>query len=114
MKSWKASGLSAGQYADRHDLNPSTLMWWASAMKRDGSGNLAERPRRRVRRTPAQQSRVPFLPVRIVSSKEPAAGEMTVQAEILLEGGRRVRLAGAMPLGQLARLLDAVEGGGRC
>jgi hypothetical protein len=113
VRRWKAGGLSAPQYAEKHDLNPSTLMWWASAMKR-GSGSRAAKQRRRIGGASSKKSIVPFLPVRIVSSKEQPAREMSVQAEILLEGGRRVRLVGAMPIDQLARLLDVVEGGARC
>jgi len=37
-----------------------------------------------------------------------------VEAEIVLIGGRRVRVAGALTLEQLAQLLRVVEGGEAC
>jgi hypothetical protein len=37
-----------------------------------------------------------------------------VEAEIVLLGGRRVRVAGALTLAQLAQLLQVVEGGEAC
>jgi hypothetical protein len=52
------------------------------------------------------------LPVKVVGSGEEDTPR--VEAEIVLVGGRRVRVAGALTLEQLARLLQVVEGGGVC
>ena len=52
------------------------------------------------------------MPVKVVVAGE--AETSRVEAEIVLVGGRRVRIAGAMTLVQLARLLQVVEGGGVC
>lgn len=112
VKAWKASGLSAAAYAAERDLKPSTMMWWAWAMKRERRGGRTKK-RNGADETP-QTSAVSFLPLRVVSPKERVAGAPTVQAEILLQGGRRVRVAGAMNFEQLAQLLAAVEDGVRC
>ena len=53
-----------------------------------------------------------FLPVKIVVAGE--AETPRVEAEIVLVGGRRVRVAGALTFEQLAQLLQVVEGGGVC
>ena len=55
-----------------------------------------------------------FLPVRVVRGAKEVVDRPAVEAEILLPGGRRVRIAGHLSVGQLAELLDAVEGGARC
>ena len=34
VKRWKASGLTARQFAARERLNGTTLRWWASALRR--------------------------------------------------------------------------------
>ena len=53
-----------------------------------------------------------FLPVKVA---RPGKVETPrVEAEILLVGGRRVRVAGALTFEQLERLLQVVEGGDVC
>jgi hypothetical protein len=52
------------------------------------------------------------LPVKVM---DPAEVETPcVEAEILLVGGRRVRVAGALTFAQLEQLLRVVEGGDVC
>ena len=52
------------------------------------------------------------MPVKVVA---PGAEDTPrVEAEIVLVGGRRVRVAGALTLEQLAHLLQVVEGGSVC
>jgi hypothetical protein len=94
VATWKASGQTAKEYARRRGLCASTLTWWSSR----GTGS-----------TPGATT---FLPVRVVTRGTPVA--VVVRAEVVLRSGRTVRLLGDLPLDQLARLLDAVEGGTRC
>jgi hypothetical protein len=35
VASWRASGLTADEFAAAHGLTPSTLRWWASQLKRE-------------------------------------------------------------------------------
>jgi len=52
------------------------------------------------------------LPVKVTRPAEVETPR--VEAEILLVGGRRVRVAGALTFEQLERLLRIVEGGDVC
>lgn len=55
-----------------------------------------------------------FMPVRVVAarSSEPEKEAPRLCAEVVLRGGRCVRLTGELRVDQLRQLLDAVEGGG--
>jgi hypothetical protein len=111
VAAWKRSGSSARAYALGRGISASTLAWWSS---RGDTGHVASdatgSPRSRSPRVGAGGHE--FLPVKVVVP----GGEDTprVEAEIVLVGGRRVRVAGALTLEQLARLLQVVEGGGVC
>jgi hypothetical protein len=48
VRAWKESGLAAAEYAAKHDLSPSTLMWWSSAMKRPAHGGRSRTEKRGV------------------------------------------------------------------
>lgn len=39
---WRASGLSAKEFAAKHGLNPSTLGWWRSELRREDEAGSAE------------------------------------------------------------------------
>jgi hypothetical protein len=68
-------------------------------------------PTRKTRKTEVGGASRGFLPVHVVA---PAADSQRFEAEVVLAGGRRVRVAGALTLEQFARLLQVVEGGGAC
>jgi hypothetical protein len=112
VQAWKKSGVPAAEYAAKHDLNASTLMWWSSATKRGGYGSR-EGARGGSGRARKRKS-VAFLPVRVREPATQAAAPAMLRPEILLQGGRRVRIAEQMSLEQFVRLLDAIEGGARC
>jgi len=108
VAAWRRSGSSARAYALARGISASTLSWWGS---RGDAGHLPSVA------TGSHSPRVgagghEFLPVKVVVAGE--AETSRVEAEIVLVGGRRVRIAGAMTLAQLARLLQVVEGGGVC
>lgn len=102
VAAWRASGLSAREYANGRGLHAGTLMGWASRL---GRGTRAVEAKTRL-------SRSSFVPVRVFGGESPQGEELS--AEIVLSGGRSVRLSGALRLGQLAELLDAVEGRRGC
>ena len=108
VAAWRRSGSSARAYALTRGISASTLSWWAS---RGDTGHVPSVA------TGSHSTRVgagghQFLPVKVVVAGEVESSR--VEAEIVLVGGRCVRLAGAMTLVQLARLLQVVEGGGVC
>jgi hypothetical protein len=111
VAAWKRSGSSARAYALERGISASTLAWWACR------GDTGHVPSVATGSSPARSTRVgagghEFLPVKIVAAGE--AETPRVEAEIVLVGGRRVRVAGALTFEQLAQLLQVVEGGGVC
>lgn len=110
VAAWKRSGSTALEYAEARGISAATLGWWSS---RGGAGRApsvaAVLPA--MHRTLSHAEGLGFLPVKVMAPEE---GTPRVEAEIVLVGGRSVRIAGALTLEQLARLLQVVEGGGAC
>ena len=101
VASWRASGLTAAEYARPRDIHAGTLMGWASRLARSTMSK------------PHVGARV-FVPVVTSQRDEVGLPSGQLSAEIILTSGRRVRLSGDFSIEQLGRLLDAVEAGGRC
>lgn len=102
VKSYRASGLKAAEYAASRGLHAGTLCGWASKL---GNGT----------RTEAEREEPRFLPVRVgdaggagAHSKRPA------EVEVILRNGWRVRVAGELPPKGLVELLVLLEGEERC
>jgi hypothetical protein len=110
VAAWRRSGSSARAYALARGISASTLAWWASRGDAGHAVSVAAGSRRSPS-TVVEAGGREFLPVRIAT---PAEDTPRIEAEIVLVGGRRVRVAGALTLEQLARLLQVVEGGGVC
>jgi hypothetical protein len=110
VAAWKRSGSSARAYALGRGISASTLAWWSSRGETGQAVSIASVSPSSAR-TRVRAGGHEFLPVKIV---EPAEDAPRVEAEIVLVGGRRVRVAGALTLEQLARLLQVVEGGSVC
>lgn len=111
VAAWRRSGHSARGYALARGISASTLAWWAS---RGDTGHVPSvtEPRHRARGPRGGAGGLEFLPVKVTGPAEVETPR--VEAEILLVGGRRVRVAGALTFEQLERLLRIVEGGGVC
>jgi len=105
---WRASGLTAKQYAQTQGVHAGTLMGWAS--------RLAKGAKRRPRAGQETAARARFIPVRVTPPllASRVDGQPGLTAEIILISGRRVRLSGELKLEQLGQLLDALEGGRAC
>ena len=105
VRQWRASGLSSVQYASQRGLKSGTLLWWSRRV------DAAERPQ--AQGTTAQVS---FVPVRVRqdSPDTRASAHATGSIEIILSNGRRVRVTGEVDNDDLARVLDAAEGGPGC
>lgn len=86
-----ASGLSMAAWCQRRGLVASTFHWWR--------GELARRDARR--------SEAAFVPVQV---QPDAPAEEPGCIEIILAGGRRVRMRGPVDRQQLAEVLAALEG----
>ena len=85
---WRESGLTAQEFAARHRLKRSTLVWWSSALAR------------------APRAAPPFVEVlRPAQGAEPEGGLL----EVVLRDGLRVRVSGSFDAAVLLRLLAALE-----
>ena len=111
VAAWRRSGHSARGYALARGISASTLAWWASRGDTGHVPSVAE-PRHRARGSRGGAGGLEFLPVKVTGPAE--VETPCVEAEILLVGGRRVRVAGALTFAQLERLLRVVEGGDVC
>jgi len=104
VAAWKASGRSSRDYARSRGISPATLLWWSSRGGAHSSASVGTK-------AAAPHGRSVFVPLRVAP---PSAGIDTVELELVLAGGRRLRVVGGVALAQLARVIDAVEGGARC
>jgi hypothetical protein len=100
VRSYRASGLGATEYAASRGLHPGTLCGWASKLgKSDEAGR--QEPR--------------FLPVRVAGEKQARAeSKRPTEVEVTLRNGWRVRVAGEVPPEGLVELLVLLEGDDRC
>jgi len=111
VAAWRRSGQSARGYALARGISASTLAWWASRGDTGHAGSVTALPHS-ARGPQGGAGRLKFLPVNVMGPAEVETPR--VEAEILLVGGRRVRVAGALTFDQLERLLRVVEGGDVC
>ena len=89
VRRWRASGLTAQEFAERHRLKRSTLHWWSSALAR------------------ASRAVPPFVEVVPRALSAEVEGGLI---EVVLRGGLRVRVSGSFDPAVLLRLLAALEG----
>jgi hypothetical protein len=100
VRSYRASGLGATEYAASRGLHPGTLCGWASKL-----GKSEESGRREPR----------FLPVRVVGEQRARVeSKRPTEVEVTLRNGWRVRVAGELPPEGLVDLLVLLEGEDRC
>jgi hypothetical protein len=105
VASWRASGLTATEYASSRSIHGGTLMGWTS--------RLAKAEARPLAVPESQVGRRFFVPV-TAAQHGVGPGRAQLSAEIILTSGRRVRVSGDFGIEQLGRLLEVVEAGGRC
>lgn len=103
VKAFRDGGLSPEDYAAKRGIRVLTLKRWVRILGGEGKTVEAHRP-------PS------FLPVRIVAPADRPAGHTSFQVEVDLTNGRRVRVrvGAGSDVKSVARLLDALEGGGPC
>lgn len=95
------SGTSVAEVARRHELHPNLLHLWRRQAR---SGDLAVAPDGEAR----------FAPVAIIAGETKAAVRCDGRViEVLLRGGRVLRLPEDMAPARMAQLADALEGRGR-
>lgn len=94
--------MGSAEYAKQRDLNRGTLLWWS---RRVGAARVERNTAPRTASAP-----VTFVPLRVREEQFESASAVQSSIEVILRNGRRVRVAGAVDGGTLARVLDAAEG----
>jgi transposase len=112
IREWRASGLSAADYAAGKDFEASALRWAVRKLElQRPSASTAERnsgPKQRRGRAERDRSPIPqFLPVRMGRS-EPVLAEMVVEV-----GGARIRVSRGVDVALLGDVVRALQGVGR-
>jgi hypothetical protein len=104
---WRKSGLGSAEYAATRELKRSSLLWWSSQV----GASAVDRTAKRV-----SASSTAFVPLRVREDKSDGEGVASGRGsiEVILSNGRCVRVTGAVDTAELVRVLNAVEGTGRC
>lgn len=103
---WRASGLTAAEYAKSRDVHEGTLMGWVYRLAKGSPVSRAG-----AKKVPSSH----FIPVRVTPPLESLSESVPrLAAEVILMSGRRVRLSGEFRLDQLGQLMDALEGQKTC
>lgn len=96
VKRWQASGLTAGEFAEREGVNERSLAWWRWNLKRG----------------PAPSPTAPasaFLPVRVIEAQPmPTPAPVTDGFEVALQNGCVVRVPVKFDPVALERILAIV------
>jgi hypothetical protein len=87
---WQASGLSARAFCQRRGLTVARFYAWRRALQRRAA------------------EKVVFVPVQVVADRVP---DRAIALEVVLAGGRAVRVAPGFDAATLRRLLAVLEGG---
>lgn len=115
IREWRASGLSAENFARTKGYKASTLCWAASQVRRSAELAAPTSPRsgeaqgggRAERQTPLSSKAPRFLPVR------PRAAEMTVAEMVVEIGAARVRVLRGFDASLLGEVVRALGGSSR-
>jgi hypothetical protein len=90
IEQWAASGLTAAQYGEKAGVNPRTLTYWKWRLGRERGEGAS--PKGAV--------------ATLVEFRAPEDTRM----ELILSGGRRVRVPTSFDAPALRRLIDVLEG----
>lgn len=111
MRGQAKSGLSIRAWCRRHDLTEASFYWWR--------GQLARRDAEGPKVTSARRPSATFVPVRVAAERPPADSPSmsslngpTGQIEIVLPGGRCVRLVGPVDRKALSNVLGVLSSEG--
>jgi hypothetical protein len=108
LDDWRQSGLRQTEFCQRRGIAPGTLAWWKHTFGREPGPAIPPAPGRPMA----------FVPVRIRPAPRPClmAGRLGAndgELEIMLSGGRRVRVRGRVDPQWLGQVIAAVATG-RC
>ncbi len=127
VEEWKRSGLTAKQFAARHDIKPETLKWWKWRLGREAASKHPKPTRAKAKTLARRSSRRPskarshrraratseaLSPITFVEMSAPARAAGTEPLEIVLPSGVRLRVPTDFDAVALGRLLDVLDGRG--
>jgi hypothetical protein len=90
VRQWRASGVTAGEFARRAGINPATLRWWSSRLK---TARL-------------EDASVPVSPLTFVEMTGAVRSE---PIEVVLASGVRLGIPADFDAAAVGRLLDMLE-----
>lgn len=97
---WSASGLSQAEYCRQRDIDVGNFRWWKRQLS---AGKI---PNRRLAKPPSKRAR--YLAQSFVEVKT-VPGALSGDYEVVLSGGRVLRLPRAFDAEAVTRLIAAVE-----
>jgi hypothetical protein len=108
---WRASGLTATQFAEGRGYAPMTLTWWAWKL---GQASRGENQRGRAEPAPAQRTEDAFTFARVVLAKPsvPTQPPPDGTPVIIEHGGVRVRVGRGFDASVLAEVLTVLDARG--
>jgi hypothetical protein len=105
LQACRRSGLSQAEFCRRRGIPPGTLAFWKHTLTRPARASQ-----------PARPAAPRFVPVRVVAPPRPVdhsgAGAATTgngEIEIIVEGGRRVRVRGQVEVAWLRQVVQTLE-----
>ena len=108
VERWRDSGLKCAEFAAEVGINPRTLTYWKWVLGKEARGEKRAWPRRKGRKSRAQQPASSPTPV-ISGLVEVRAVPRDVHFELDLGAGRRLRVPASFDAGELRRLLAVLE-----
>ncbi len=114
VRGWQESGQSVRDFCGAEGLRESAFHYWRRRLegRKRSSGSTGQRPSKASRQSSSACCGSPsFLPVRVLESTvvNPAPAEAVGSVEIILERGRRLRVAAGFDRQVLADVLAVLE-----
>jgi len=98
---WSASGLSQAEFCRQRDINVVNFRWWKRRLSADKTP---------MRRSSRCSKNTPRGSVKSFVEVKMADGVLSTGYEVILSGGRVIRLGHAFDAEAVSRLITAVEG----
>ena len=102
VSQWHASGLSADEFSEQHELNAGTMRWWQTRLKKKRTKRSAGKARSATESGPSTGQS--FTEVVVTGAVERPFG-----MEVVSRSGHVIRLQGSVDREALVKVLEAVE-----
>jgi hypothetical protein len=102
VERWKASGLTAAEFAAELGIKPTSLAWWKWRLGKSAGARESQQAPSRGKRAIATT----VSPLTFVEMSSAVSGELL---ELVMPGGVRVRVPANFDAAALGRLLDVLD-----